>query len=68
MVSYDDGSIYITGASGLGAISGPSAPSAFFCGAVCPFAIAWDRVAFCIEQKAHQGLELRFTMNDRPSF
>jgi hypothetical protein len=39
-----------------------------FCGAVSPFAIAWDRVAFCIGQKAHQGLELRFIMNDRPSF
>jgi hypothetical protein len=38
------------------------------CGVVSPFAIAWDRVAFCIEQKAHQGLELRFTMNDPPSF
>jgi len=38
------------------------------CGAGSPFAIAWDRVSFCFEQKAHQGLELRITMNDRPYF
>jgi hypothetical protein len=38
------------------------------CGAGSPFAIAWDRFAFCFEQKAHQGLELRITMNDLPSF